>query len=372
MCHSKKLHASEAVSLSLIGAVISVSLLSTLFLIPITDAQSSVSLYYFYGEDCPHCRALTIIIEELEASYPELEVHKFEITYNTTNSELFNAFIQAYNPPAVDIPAVFIGNKSLIGYELTKESLEHEIVFCLQNKCPDSRSFVKGKGEYNEEPNLPPLTMLIVTGLTEGIINLCGFAVLIVLLASLLLVNSKLKVLSIGLVFIASILATRLLIGLGVLEFYLFSGMNPVARAIVILMVVSAGIINIADFWRDKATLAIHSSLKPTLRRLASYASLPGALLLGFLATLVGLPCTGYLYLKSILDIAVAPSRTIFYLLLYNLFYALPLFVILAIIYKGTSPEDIEEWRKGKRRSMKLIAGLVMLALGTAMLFGFV
>lgn len=79
--------------------------------------------------------------------------------------------------------------------------------------------------------------MLLVTGLTEGIINLCGFAVLIVLLASLLLVNSKIRVLSIGLTFIASILAVRLLIGLGLLEFYLFSGMN-FARAVVILMIV--------------------------------------------------------------------------------------------------------------------------------------
>ncbi|MBE0516760.1 MAG: hypothetical protein IBX41_05145 [Methanophagales archaeon] len=352
----------------LISFLIALILLSTLSLIPITDAQSSVALYYFYGEDCPHCSDITALIEELEASYPELEVHTFEITSNTTNSELFNAFIRAYNPPAVDIPAVFIGNKSLIGYKLTKEKLEHEIAWCVQNKCPDPLSLIEGKEEYN----VPPLTLLIGTGLLEGIINLCGFAVLIVLLASLLIANSKIQVLSVGLVFIASTLATRLLIGLGVLEFYLVSGMNPVARTIVILMIVSAGIINIMDFWRDKATLAIPSSLKPTLRKLASYASLPGALLLGFLATLVGLPCTGYLYLKSILDIAVVPSKTVFYLLLYNLFYALPLVVILAIIYKGASPEDIEAWRKGKRRSMKLIAGLVMLALGTAMLFGFV
>jgi cytochrome c biogenesis protein CcdA len=70
--------------------------------------------------------------------------------------------------------------------------------------------------------------------------------------------------------------------------------------------------------------------------------------------------------------IADIPSKAVFYLLLYNLFYALPLFVILALIYKGTLPEDVDQWRKGKRKYMKLIAGIVMLALGTAMLFGFV
>ncbi|MDI6886231.1 MAG: cytochrome c biogenesis protein CcdA [archaeon] len=347
--------------------LITLILLSTLFLIPITKAQSSVSLYYFYGEDCPQCSDITILIEELEAGYPELEVHKLEISHNTTNSELFNAFIQAYNPPAVDLPAVFISNKSLIGYELTKEKLENEIAWCVQNECPDPLSLIKGK----EEDQSPLLVMLIGTALIEGI-NPCGFAVLIVLLASLLLVKSKRSVLCVGLAFIASVFATHSFVGFGIMEFYPVSGMSPLIRSIIILTIVSAGIINIRDFWRGKATLAIPSPLKPTLRKLASYASLPGALLLGFLATLGGLPCTGPIYLTMLDLIAETPSKTVFYLLLYNFFYALPLFVILAIIYKGASPEDIEEWRKGKRRYMKLIAGLVMLALGTAMLFGFV
>jgi len=269
----------------------------------------------------------------------------------------------------VDIPAAFIGNTSVIGYELTKERLETEIASCVRNKCPDPLSRVTEE-DHNEKS--PPLTLLIVTGLTEGIINLCGFAVFIVLLASLLFLKSKRTVLSVGLAFILSILATRLLIGFGIMEFYLFSSMNPVARTIVILVIVAAGIINLLDFWRGTATLAIPASLKPTLRTLASYASVPGAVLLGFLATLVGLPCTGPIYLTMLDMMADMPSKTIVYLLLYNLFYTLPLFVILALVYKGTSPEAVEEWRKGKRRYMKLIAGVVMLALGSAMLFGFV
>jgi len=366
----KRLRACEVTSLALIGVVISLSLLPTPLLVPHAGAQSPVSLYYFYVEDCPRCREITVLIEGLAGTYPELEVHKLEISSNTTNRELFNAFIMVYNPPVVDIPAAFIGNTSVIGYELTKERLETEIAFCVRNKCPDPLSRVTGKEGHNVQS--PPLTMLIVTGLTEGIINLCGFAVFIILLASLLFLNSKRNVLSLGLAFIVSILATRLLIGFGIMEFYLLSGMNQVARTIVILVIVVAGIINLLDFWRGTATLAIPSSLKPTLRTLASYASLPGAVLLGFLVTLVGLPCTGPIYLVMLKMIAAMPSQASVYLILYNLFYALPLCVILALIYRGTSPEDIEEWRKGKRRYLKLIAGVVMLAWGTAMLFGFV
>lgn len=340
---------------------------SALFLTPITNAQSPVSLYYFYGEDCSHCKDVTVLIEELEDKYPEIRVHKLEISYNATNSELFNAFIQAYNPPAVDIPAVFIGNKSLIGYEVTKEKLENEIEFCLQNECPDPLSIIKEQ----EGQQSPLLLMLIGTALIEGI-NPCGFAVLIVLLASLLMVKSKRSVLIVGLAFIASVFVTHLFVGFSIMEFYLLSGMSPIMRALVIVIVIPAGIINVLDFWRDKPTLAIPSFIKPKLGKLASYASIPAAMLLGFLSTIAGLPCTGPLYLTMLDFIADVPSKTVLYLLLYNLFYALPLFVILAIVYRGTSPEEAEEWRKGKRRYMKLIGGLVMLALGIAMLLGVV
>ena len=70
--------------------------------------------------------------------------------------------------------------------------------------------------------------------------------------------------------------------------------------------------------------------------------------------------------------IAQHPSKKLVYLLIYNFFYALPLFVILAIVYKESTPGDVEAWRKGKRKYMKLIGGVVMVAIGVAMLIGVV
>ncbi len=171
---------------------------------------------------------------------------------------------------------------------------------------------------------------------------------------------------------IASVFATHLFVGLGIVQFYHLSGMTPIMRALVIALVIPVGVINIRDFWLDKATLTIPSFVKPKLGKLARGASIPAAILLGFLATIAGLPCTGPLYLTMLDLIADVPSKSVLYLLLYNFFYTLPLFVILAIIYNGSVPEDAEEWRKGKRKYMKLIGGLVMLAMGIAMLFGFV
>ncbi|HUV02379.1 MAG TPA: cytochrome c biogenesis protein CcdA [Desulfobacteria bacterium] len=370
MSQAKHVRASNAAFLSILALVILALFLANVASVPAATAKSTVSLYYFYGADCPHCQEFTPVIDELEQEYPELDVHKREISYNETNSDLFNAFIQAYDPPAVDIPAVFIGDSVVIGLELSKERLEEEIEFCLQTECSDPLLLVQGQdGAEPEEQQSSLFLLLISTALIEGI-NPCGFAVLLVLLASLLMVKSKRSVLIVGLTFIASVFATHLAVGFGILEFYLVSGISPLLRTIVIAIVIPAGIINIMDFWREKSTLAIPSFVKPTLGKLVRYASVPAAVLLGFLATIAGLPCTGPIYLTMLDLIADIPSKTALYLVIYNLFYAVPLLVLLAIVYKESSSEEVEEWRKGKRKYMKLIGGVIMVAIGIAMLIG--
>ncbi|MBN1763060.1 MAG: hypothetical protein JW878_08315 [Methanomicrobia archaeon] len=370
MSRAKHAWASNAAFLSVPALVILALFLASVSFVPAATAQSTVSLYYFYGADCPHCQEFTPVINELAQEYPELDVHKCEISYNETNSDLFNAFIQAYDPPAVDIPAVFIGNSAVIGLELSKERLEAEIAFCLENECPDPILLVQGQnGEESVDQQSSLFLLLISTALIEGI-NPCGFAVLLVLLASLLMVKSKRSVLLVGLAFIASVFVTHLLVGFGILEFYLVSGISPLLRTVVIVIVIPAGLVNILDFWREKSTLAIPTFIKPTLGQLARYGSIPAAVLLGVLATIAGLPCTGPIYLTMLDLIADVPSKTVFYLIAYNVFYALPLLVVFALVYKETSAEDVEAWRKGKRKYMKLIGGVVMVAIGIAMLIG--
>ncbi|MGC9444340.1 MAG: cytochrome c biogenesis protein CcdA [Candidatus Methanospirareceae archaeon] len=345
-------------------------LLALLFFLSVATAQVSVPVYYFYGADCAHCTEITPQIEALEAVYPELELYKLEISRNESNSERFNKFILAYNPPAVDIPAAFVGDTALIGYELTKERLAAEIEYCREHECPDPRAVVGETGERDPETNGSSLLlMLIGTALVEGI-NPCGFAVLIVLLASLLMVKSKRGVLIVGLTFIITVFATHLMVGFGIMEFYLVLGITPIMRAVIIAIVIPAGLINVLDFWREKSTLAIPAFIKPTLGKLARYGSLPAAVLLGFLATIAGLPCTGPIYLAMLDLMAAVPTKTVVYLIIYNLCYVLPLVVILMVVYRETSAEDVDTWRKGKRKYMKLIGGLLMLAIGFAMLFG--
>ena len=65
-----------------------ISLLS----LPITPVHASedidIVIYYFYVEECKHCKEVSLILDQLEEEYP-LEVYSFEIGINESNRDLF-------------------------------------------------------------------------------------------------------------------------------------------------------------------------------------------------------------------------------------------------------------------------------------------
>ncbi len=61
---------------------------------------------------------------------------------------------------------------------------------------------------------------------------------------------------------------------------------------------------------------------------------------------------------------------SVFYLLWYNLFFVAPLMILTLVFYFGwMKVEKAEETRLKLRKYMRLVAGLMMLALGLAMFF---
>jgi cytochrome c biogenesis protein CcdA len=60
-------------------------------------------------------------------------------------------------------------------------------------------------------------------------------------------------------------------------------------------------------------------------------------------------------------------------LLLYNLFFVLPLLIITALIFVGYSNTDkANAWKDKNLRILHLIAGIIMLGLGVVVVLGFV
>jgi cytochrome c biogenesis protein CcdA len=175
-----------------------------------------------------------------------------------------------------------------------------------------------------------------------------------------------------GLGYIMMVFITYFFAGLGLFAAVETIGISMIFYRVAAVIAIVAGIINIKDFffYGKGFSLEIPKSRKPTIEKYIHRASLPAALVLGFLVSMFELPCTGGVYLAILSMLANNMTRmaAIPYLFFYNLIFVVPLFVILILIAKGSSAEKMEKWRKEKRKYMKLIAGLFMILLGVLMM----
>ena len=123
---------------------------------PALAAEPS-TVYFFWGEGCPHCAEEKPFLEDLEEEYPELEVKMFETWNDQENTQLFQEMAAAYNTQARGVPATFIGDSDpVIGYnERIAKDIESKITECLDNGCPDPGNVagINGSKENTSTPS---------------------------------------------------------------------------------------------------------------------------------------------------------------------------------------------------------------------------
>ena len=339
----------------------------------IVRAEDKFCVYFFYGKDCLACREVEPFISEMANKYPQINLYELEIWYNQTNRELFFKFCDVYCVNEKLVPIVFIGDKFLIGVEPIKNNLENEIIKCINNSCPCPEEKVKNATVI---PKVQLTIPVIISAALIDSINPCAFAVLIFLLTYLIALGSRKKIINIGLAYIFMVFITYFSAGLGIFSAVETIGISSILYKVAAFIAIFAGLINVKDFffYGKGFSLEIPKSRKPMIEKYIHRASLPAALILGFLVSMFELPCTGgvYLAILSLLANKMTRIAAIPYLFLYNLIFVAPLFIILFLIHKGGGAEKMETWRKSKRKYMKLFAGLFMIALGIIMLLGLV
>lgn len=205
-------------------------------------------------------------------------------------------------------------------------------------------------------------------------INPCAFSVLIILLLSLIALQSRRQVLMVGITYIAAVFCFYFFSGVGIFSFVHVSGISGLISTAAAIIAIVLGIVNIIDVLRKKEgfILAIPESKKPVIERYISVATLPAAFVLGVLVGIFELPCTGGIYLAilSLMSNTLTLSQGIPYLLLYNFIFILPLIIILLVVVFGMPPEKVNAWRMENRRLLRLGIGLAMILIGVLILYG--
>lgn len=342
-----------------------------------SGATGQSSAEFFYGNGCPHCAVVEPYIDQLEQIYPDIIFNRYETYDNRGNLLLLEKKFSQYDVPIDDrgVPAVFVNDKYLVGDQSIIQNLEPLLVGLSE---ADSNEENREVEPIAQPGGLKGLTITAVVGAAfVDSINPCAIAVLLILLSALIVTGNKKRVVMAGLAFSASIYISYFLFGLGLFSALAISGLSFWFERIVGFLAILIGLANIKDyFWYGGAGFVteIPRAWRPTLKGLLGKVTSPaGAFAMGFLVSLFELPCTGgpYLVILGLLAEETTRAGAIPILLLYNAVFILPLLVVILLVYLGrASVDSITDWKDKNIRRLHLVAGIIMLLLGLAVVGG--
>lgn len=221
------------------------------------------------------------------------------------------------------------------------------------------------------------LPLVVSAGFLDGI-NPCAFAVLLFFIAFLFTIHkTRAGVWKMGLAYISAIFLAYFLIGIGLMKALMFTGNPHFMAKLGAWLIIGLGIVNIANFLlpeKRKLNLGIPHFAKEPVKKWMYKATLPAAFILGFLVGLCTFPCSGGIYVAVVGLLAAKATymHGLAYLVVYNLMFVLPLFIILIAASTRTAAERLASWERSQSKIVKLMSGLVMIALGIVILLWFV
>ncbi|MEM2088948.1 MAG: cytochrome c biogenesis protein [Thermoproteota archaeon] len=354
-------------------------LFSASFLIIVDASPQDITVYYFVAEGCEHCIRAENYISMIKMQYPNIAFQRFDIFNNDTNIELFITLAEGFNITEEfrEVPTAFIGDTYLIGEEDIIQNLENLILEYSGGEYYDKAGeIIRDFIEKNRPPvSLPSLASVVIAAFIDSL-NPCAFATIILLLTYSVSTGSPKRMLVNCGAFIMGVLISYLSAGIGLLYLINIAPFRIFLRYLVGLVAIVFAALEFKEFlfYGKGLSLEQPGALSRIINRYSASMTIGAGFLIGMAVSMVELPCTGGIYITIIYILAkIGLTLEVFLLLLlYNLIFVLPLIVIILLVYFGRSVMEIDAWRIEKRRYMRLLAGILLLTVGIAMISGLI
>lgn len=347
------------------------------------EEKDKIAAVYFYSPTCASCAGMSDFLDEFSKSHKNFELKKFDVS-DLRNKSLMDKYSDAYRVSPEDegiIPVVFVRDRYFSDEESIKNNIERVI------KNPGVKTLEIDSSVENHEKDLRRFegfrtTGILLAGIVNGI-NPCSMSMLLFFLS--LLTVKNIKILKIGLSFIAGKFLAYMLLGtiffnfLSVISFSVLDVFMKVLLALVLLILI---IMNLQDFFAAKGERyeRILMQLPKEFRRFnhqiikkASGFSnrnmiLFISFLLGIIISLGEFLCTGQIYLATIITIFQTYSQlsvqAFIYLIVYNSGLILPLIVLTLFVYKGKEVFEVSEVVRERLHVIKMVNALIFIVFG--------
>ncbi|TSD02176.1 MAG: Cytochrome c bioproteinis protein transmembrane region, partial [Parcubacteria group bacterium Athens0714_25] len=290
---------------------------------------------YFYASWCAHCQNVEAYFEK-EGFYDKYDIVKLDYD-KEENKILLAKIFSAKGYKNVGIPAIIIDDQVFSGDESIIKNFEKKIDKS-QGTAVDFVNGFKDKGNKISDADLS-LSVIVGAALVDAI-NPCAFAVLIILVATVVGAQGRKKALWSGLLFSLAVFVSYFLMGLGLYKVITIFNLPKIISIVAGILAIVIGLANLKDaFWHGKFFLMeVPMSWRPKMKGILQNVASPlGALGAGFLVSLFLLPCTSgpYIVVLGLLAEKVEIAKTVSLLALYNLIFILPMIGITLAMYFG-------------------------------------
>lgn len=359
-------------------------------------ATRQLKLTVFYSPHCQKCLKMKKeAIPQLQKKFQNQLSIEYKNLDEPQNFGLLLGLQHKYDSQMeIVLPVFYSEGRFLYGNKADLNSLTEMVRASLGSDPPQDpdlpqADFVSRFKEFN------PL-LIAGAGLIDGI-NPCAFTVIVFFMSFLAVEGYKKKeLIVIGLSFILAVLVVYILLGVGLFGFlYTLKGFWAVSRAVNYLIGIFSiflgfcAVYDIGKFRKTGSTqdliLQLPRSIKNRIQAvIGSHYRKPrspqgpgdrrglvhliiSAFACGFLISLLEAVCTGQTYLPTIGYILKTSSlklRALWYLVLYNLMFILPLLVIFLFAVFGTTSEKFSGFFKKRLIFVKILMAVLFFGLG--------
>ena len=377
---------------------------------PVASTASEARLQrveVFVREGCPHCAKAEEFLARLAKERPEVDIVIRDVLKEPAALARLQEIAKQQNTGNARVPAFFVGGQLIFGYseeastdkmirgalqgQAVKPGAADEGLSCAAQEDSTCRAEEEATATESgvfevsflgnvvslDDVGLPAFT--IAMGLLDGL-NPCSMWVLILMISLLSTLNDRKRMVAIAGTFVIVEGIAYFVFMAAWLNLFLLIGLSRASQLAIAAIAIVAGLINMKDFWApgvgvslsisDKSKPGIYARMRAILQAKSLPAAIVGVIVLGLLVQVVEFLCTsGFPALFTrILTLRQLDTASYYgYLLLYNAAYMLDDVIVLAIGVTTLSHRRLQE-KEG--RWLKLISGVVMVALGLYLVAG--
>jgi len=361
------------------------------------DAQGNaeVSLYFFWSTHCAHCRKALPFVEFIGQAYPWVRLQSYQLVGEKKHISKFEEMASALGRDARSVPTFMFCNTMVTGFDVNKtpnqliEGLEHCRSYLMKERnlggYSGPYSVVKEATTDLElpvfgkiQPDDQSLIFITVAIAAVDAFNPCAFFVLLFLLSMMLHLGNRRRMMLVGVVFVFFSGLLYFLFMSAWLNLFRMMGQLEIITTVAAIIAIVIGLINIKDFFwfkkgvslsmPDQARPGLYQRTRKLLQSRSIWTLVAATIALSFFANLYELLCTAgfpMVYTRILTLNDLDPGQYYLYLALYNVIYVLPLLVIVLVFIGSLGGRKLQE-QEG--RKLKLVSGMMMLALGILLL----